>query len=512
MAEGSGTPLQEFLVKLGYDLGDQRKFHEALKRGERSALDFGSKVGKIGVVISGLGLAAAKGTLAYAKSLEQLNFVAQRTGTTLAKLRAMQLTGASLGSSAAGAQASIEGFASFMRRNPGAPAFLKSFGINTTDTNGKQLDTSTIFEEMAQSFRKMPVWRAEQYASMLGISENMMLAMRNPSFDAKFRAYESAEGKGVDKAGTNAHSLMNQDRLLGAHQFGMAAQAMTPAMSALTQTLKKTNEELQKLQGTDSLLNNAMRALAGLNAVGVTPERVAAAGGAWWAARKLLGKGGAAAGKAAAGEAAAAGIGLGPLAVGAGLMTYSPDLNQGESSELAMRRKSLPARQQYAVWRLMRMGLTEAQAIGMAANFTAESAIDPRAVGDGGKAYGIAQWHPDRQAQFKKLFGHDIRTSSLDEQLRFSDWELTHRYTGVFKKMQEAGSDVRLQARIVSRGYERPADAAGQAAARASIAQNINTTINVNGSSDPVQTARRVAQEQKHVNQQLSRNTAGAFR
>ncbi len=517
MAE-TGTPLQEFLVKLGYDLGDQRKFHDALQRGERAAVDFGAKVGKIGAAVVGMGVLAAKGTLRYARSLEQLNFVAQRTGTSLTHLRALQLAGASLGSSAEGAQASIEGLAHFLRSNPGSSAFLRSLGVQTQDAKGHALDTVQVMENLATRFRKMPVFMAEQYASMLGISENMMLAMRNPDFDKKVGEYTAAEGRGVNKAGRSAHALMNQERILEAHQFGLAAQAMTPAMDELTKAIQKLNDSITD---TNGWLSWIMKVWSADSAMGHPAEKVAGAAVAWWAAKKLLPK--AAGGSAAAGAAdAAAGGGLAALAragVGIGLLTYSPDLNPGERAALAARMKSLPGRQQYAVLKLTQMGLSEPEAIGMVANFTAESGIYDKARGDLNpktgryEAYGIGQWHAPRQEEFKRLFGHSIQQSTLDEQLAFSAWELKNKYAPVFKKMQAAGSDVRLQAQIVSRGYERPKDPDGsKAAARASIAQTINTTINVQGSGNPAQTAREVERAQAHVNRQLARDTAGAFR
>ena len=128
-----------------------------------------------------------------------------------------------------------------------------------------------------------------------------------------------------------------------------------------------------------------------------------------------------------------------------------------------------------------------------------------------------AQWHKDRQAQFAKLFGHSIKKSTLDEQLAFSVLELKNdpTYRKTYAQMVAAGDDVRLQARIVSRGYERPGRRGDpnfgeeEARARGAIAQNINTTINVNGKSDPKLTAQEVARAQKHVNQQLARNTQG---
>src|SRR5260363_90445 len=49
-------------------------------------------------------------------------------------------------------------------------------------------------------------------------------------------------------------------------------------------------------------------------------------------------------------------------------------------------------------------GWTHKQAAGIVANLKIESGLNPKAVGDGGKAYGIAQWHPPRQAEFRRAF------------------------------------------------------------------------------------------------------------
>lgn len=129
--------------------------------------------------------------------------------------------------------------------------------------------------------------------------------------------------------------------------------------------------------------------------------------------------------------------------------------------------------EQEVIGTLQAMGWSRAQAVGLAANFRAESNFRPDAVGDGGRAYGIGQWHPDRQAAFRQQFGKDIRGSSLQEQLAFADFELrrgAERAAGA-KLMREttaAGA-----ADVVSRYYERPADRMGEAAKRAALADRM---------------------------------------
>jgi Phage tail lysozyme len=121
---------------------------------------------------------------------------------------------------------------------------------------------------------------------------------------------------------------------------------------------------------------------------------------------------------------------------------------------------------------LVAKGWTMDQAIGIAANLKQESNFDPNAVGDSGKAYGIGQWHADRQANFKKAFGKDIRGSSLEEQLAFVDWELRNSEKGAGNRLKGARS-AEDAAGIVSQYYERPAATQVEIARRAGIASGM---------------------------------------
>jgi hypothetical protein len=105
-------------------------------------------------------------------------------------------------------------------------------------------------------------------------------------------------------------------------------------------------------------------------------------------------------------------------------------------------------------------GWTKEQSAGLVANIEAESSFNFRAVGDGGSAFGLCQWHPDRQRNFRQRFNKNIRDSSFREQLQFVDFELqgTERHAGNSlrgaRTAQEAGE-------IVSSQYERPDDPDG---------------------------------------------------
>jgi hypothetical protein len=130
-----------------------------------------------------------------------------------------------------------------------------------------------------------------------------------------------------------------------------------------------------------------------------------------------------------------------------------------------------PTRQ--AIDYFVAQGWTQAQAAGIVANLQAESNLRPTAVGDNGRAVGIAQWHPDRQADFQAQMNRPVQGSTLEEQLQFVQHELTNG------NEQNAGNRLRQATTaneagaIVSRHYERPADRNGEAQRRAQRAAGI---------------------------------------
>ena len=116
-------------------------------------------------------------------------------------------------------------------------------------------------------------------------------------------------------------------------------------------------------------------------------------------------------------------------------------------------------------------GFSRNSAIGMAANIARESTFNPHATGDNGKAYGIGQWHPDRQANFARVMGLPIQASSYQQQLAFYAYEVKHnkRLMGMLSQNPNAGA----AAMAVSMLQERPADREGEMQKRALIAQSM---------------------------------------
>lgn len=134
---------------------------------------------------------------------------------------------------------------------------------------------------------------------------------------------------------------------------------------------------------------------------------------------------------------------------------------------------------------------TKNQAAGWVANFDAESNMNPHAVGDGGKAFGIAQWHPDRQKLYEQLYGHTMqsvkdKSMAFREQLGFVAWEQRNNEKRAAESVRLTTSSGGLAAQQVSRYYERPKDTYGEMKKRDARAEVILKVYNTTGGSASV--------------------------
>ena len=137
----------------------------------------------------------------------------------------------------------------------------------------------------------------------------------------------------------------------------------------------------------------------------------------------------------------------------------------------------MSTKRQQALEFFIQYGWTLEQAAGIVANLEAESGLRPDAVGDGGSAYGVAQWHPDRQDGFEALLGKPIRGSSLQDQLHWVHAELqsTEKKAGdALTRCTTAGA----AADAICRLFERPKYPDKDAAIRAELAERIFNEFN----------------------------------
>jgi len=109
-------------------------------------------------------------------------------------------------------------------------------------------------------------------------------------------------------------------------------------------------------------------------------------------------------------------------------------------------------KESYSYNYLLSKGYSPQVAAGIVANLKHESNFDPSAVGDSGKARGIAQWHPDRYAALSKQF--DLNT--LDGNLEALHYEMQTSERNAYDKIRRARTPEEA-ALMVDRYFERSA-------------------------------------------------------
>ncbi|WP_424140249.1 phage tail tip lysozyme [Roseomonas chloroacetimidivorans] len=140
------------------------------------------------------------------------------------------------------------------------------------------------------------------------------------------------------------------------------------------------------------------------------------------------------------------------------------------------------ARERYEFDYYRSRGWSAEAAAGMTAQSRHESNFDPNAVGDRGAAYGIAQWHPDRQAAFRMWSGRDIRGSSFEDQVAFKFWEAIQGAERRAGDLIQGARSAGQAGALASTYYERPADRATNERDRAATAEDILRRLGPGGS------------------------------
>ncbi|HDL6510482.1 TPA: lytic transglycosylase domain-containing protein [Yersinia enterocolitica] len=210
--------IKDFLVSLGFELDEagEKKFSAVVAGVTANVL-------KMGAVVEGAALAVVGFTTKIASGLDKVYFASQRTGASVAGIKALGYAASQLGVDAASAQGSLESLARFIRNSPGAEGFLNRLGIQTRSANGSMRDTSAIFTGLSAKLSSMPYYRANQYAQMLGIDENTLMAMRKGlgQFSSEYALTAKKIGFNAEVAAKQSNRFMTSMRNL-TMTFGQA--------------------------------------------------------------------------------------------------------------------------------------------------------------------------------------------------------------------------------------------------------------------------------------------------
>ncbi|EKN6268088.1 lytic transglycosylase domain-containing protein [Yersinia enterocolitica] len=201
--------IKDFLVSLGFELDEagEKKFSAVVAGVTANVL-------KMGAVVEGAALAVVGFTTKIASGLDKVYFASQRTGASVAGIKALGYAASQMGVDAASAQGSLESLARFIRNSPGAEGFLNRLGIQTRSANGSMRDTSAIFTGLSAKLSSMPYYRANQYAQMLGIDENTLMAMRKGlgQFSSEYALTAKKIGFNAEVAAKQSNRFMTSMR------------------------------------------------------------------------------------------------------------------------------------------------------------------------------------------------------------------------------------------------------------------------------------------------------------
>jgi len=210
--------IKDFLISLGFQVDESgaRKFDVTIANTTLQAV-------KLGAAVEAAALSVVAYTAKIASGLDNLYWASQRTGATVAGIQQIGFAVSQLGGTVAGARSSLESLAHFMRNNPGAEGFLNRLGVQTRDASGNMRDMASIFTGVGDKLRNMPYYRANQYAQMLGIDENTLMAMRRGvgQFSAQYTQMAKAIGYNADAAAVSSNRFMTSLRSFG-EMAGMA--------------------------------------------------------------------------------------------------------------------------------------------------------------------------------------------------------------------------------------------------------------------------------------------------
>lgn len=231
--------LKDFLISLGFkvDEADARKFDAVVAGTTLKAIELGVKV-------EAAALSVVAFTAKIASGLDDLYWASQRTGATVEGIKQIGYAVSQVGGSVDGARGSLENLARFMRNNPGAEGFLNRLGVQTRDASGNMRDMATIFTGVGQRLSSMPYYRANQYAQMLGLDENTLMAMRRGigQFSGEYTAMAKAIGYNADVAAVSSNKFMTSLRSFGL----MAGMARDKIGSSLADGLAGSLDRLRR--------------------------------------------------------------------------------------------------------------------------------------------------------------------------------------------------------------------------------------------------------------------------
>lgn len=571
----ASTPLTEFLVSIRFrtDETSENNANKSISNMEKQIL-------ALGALTVGFGLKALQMQRDWSKSTNAIWLATNRLGVrSTREFKAMGLAAESVGSSVATLQDSLETIAQTkFEFGAGGLGRMKLIAPDITAED----DPATIYKKMLESVasaKRRGESGVSVMAKTEGFIEAPLVRQLYEGGEDFLKKWQERTdnfskdlGESLDKYGKVANeeevaalrlNATNSGKL--GETFGSVAPTITKGMDDLREVISKTNPELVTAlnvakEEMGNLKNAIMVATGAILGSTLARGGVAAAG-----AGGVLGGLATGAGALLTGGLAALGIGEAAKSINAfskgekqdesrwsvqigekiGTTIYDmfhspmkdttdkfksavdkviegviPSANASEMPNNLLPKVPLNqlTNQNEFMSTLMSMGHSKNESAAILANLQAESSMDPFAVGDKGKAYGLMQWHPSRRQDYTSLFGHTMESvkdkeKAMQEQLQFMEWELKNTEATGWSRVKAIRDTAASKAATFSRQVVRPGTTeeakANEAERRAKMAEGFvsNTTINVyDKTGDPKTVGQEIYKEaEQSKNRQFAR-------
>lgn len=507
------TIIDSLLVTLGLD---STQFARGSAQVDGSLKKITAEAAKFMAVIGGTVAIKrfVEDTIASSAALDRLS---QNLGESVDQLSALSNAAEQAGGSAAGLQGTLDMLSRAQTElqltgQSGLIPYFTSLGVSMADARGQARPVSEMLLDLSEKFGQMPRTTANNFGRMMGIDQGTMNLLLKGRSEVEMMIKRQKEYGAVTKeqaeAASRAERVMIETRQTFVAFGRDLLQAAMPALEMLLGLFKSFGDWIAQNQEFVKAFLVGIAVGLGAIALATTPINITAAavlalaagiatlyddyqtwkkGGdslidwSLWGPGIELAKQGIGVLKGllhdlmyrmfAAIDAHKALISLdweGFKRAGAEVIGGS---KAGYSSPASAPAAAAGDAAASVVAQLMKKGWTKEQAIGLAANIKAESNFNAGAVGDNGQAYGIAQWHPDRQSNFRRFAGKDIRGSSLEEQVAFMHYELTQGTEQAAGAKIKGARTAREAAALGVTEYERPLDKVGEALRRGNWAE-----------------------------------------
>lgn len=463
--------LEQFLISLGIKVDDKsfQKADAAFDGLTKSALQLGS-------VLAGK-LAIDKVVGDFKQAGTEINNFNRLTGISTKTLQTLGQAITAQGGSAADAFDDLKKMQDLMvspiTGNVGWMAEAARFGLDPNVIIGAK-STAEAFTNIGKAFESMTPLNQRLAGNALGFTEYSVRLMQ--------KGGEEVERQ-LDARGKLA--VMTKQQIEDAARLTKASSDLDSVFSDIGNTIggeltpafaEMAEEFVEFYRANKDLVDSGLKEFFGgvaenieLVAIAMTLLGGGAALKGLAALRALVGLSATGAGAGAATAAGTAGVSmLGVAGAGAAALLYSTSLNSGEDDELLNNRLKKGGAEAFnaVVGYLTKNGIPQEAAVGLAAGIEKESQFNAGAIGDNGKAYGLAQWHKPRQLDFYGANGKSIVGSSGKEQLDFVIHELTKgNERDKLAKLAAAKSNYE-GGYVASQAYFRPAKKEAEAVSR----------------------------------------------